>query len=594
VELITPYGGTLIDLVAQGGEQRDLAARARELVSIQLSPRSLCDLELLATGALSPVDRFMGEKDYRSVLENQRLADGTVFSIPINLGVDNLKGMRLGQEIALRDSKNNLIAWMRVEEIYERDLADEARQVCGTLDERHALVVEMPSWGRYCLSGPVRVIEVPRHFDFPELRRTPAQVRNHLIRMNNTNVVAFQTRNPMHRAHEELTRRAALEVEATLLLHPVVGMTKPGDVDHYTRVRAYKILVEKYYDSRTTLLSLLPLAMRMVGPREVLLHAIIRRNYGANYLIVGRDHAGAGTDSRGRPFYGPREAGETMARFASAIGVQPLLFDEMIYLADEDRYEQANAVDRRKRVYAISGSEVREKYLTQGRELPEWFTRREIANILAEAYPPRHKQGFCIWFTGLPSSGKSTIADVLTVMLMEHGRQVTVLDGDVVRTHLSKGLGFSREDRDTNIVRIGFVASEIVRHHGIAVCAAVSPYRSTRRQVRSTIRDGGFIEVFVDTPLQLCEERDVKGYYARTRAGELKGFTGVDDPYEPPTAPEICLTTHDSSPEENARRIIGYLTDQGFIHKTSRAESMGFEPQAPQEPGSSRIATRHY
>src|SRR5579863_832216 len=523
IELITPYGGRLVDLLAETEERTDLARRSGELASIQLTARSLCDLELLATGAFSPLDRFMGRADYHRVLDEMRLADGTLFSIPLTLRVSELKGIQEGQEIALRSSKNNLIAWMRVEEIFEADNNEEAVKVFATSDEKHPLVAEMRTWGRFCLSGQLKVVELPKHYDFPELRRTPAQIRSLLSGMGNPNVVAFQTRNPMHRAHEELTKRAAEQAQANLLLHPVVGMTKPGDVDHYTRVRVYKTLVDNYYDPNTTVLSLLPLAMRMGGPREVIWHAIIRRNHGANHFVLGRDHAGPGKDSKGKPFYGPYEAQELLAKHSEEIGVRMLPFDEMIYLADEDRYEQVSAVPPSRRVLSISGTEVREKYLAKGKSLPEWFTRKETAGILASAYPPLHKQGFCIWFTGLPSAGKSTIAEILTVMLMRYGKQITVLDGDVVRTHLSKGLGFSPEDRDTNILRIGFVAAEITRHHGAVICAAVSPYRATRNQVRAMMREGAFIEVFVDSPVEVCEQRDVKGFYARARAGELKG-----------------------------------------------------------------------
>ncbi len=570
--LIQPYAGRLIDLQAPPEERAELTRRAGELASIQLSARAMCDLELLGAGAFSPLDRFMGKADYLHVLETMRLADGTLFPIPITLRVADAK-IQPGQEIALRSPKNNLLAWMRVDEVYEADPAAEALAVLGTDDEKHPLVSEMRFWGRFCLSGELRVIELPRHPDFPELRRTPAQVRTLLESKGNPNVVAFQTRNPMHRAHEELTKRAAAEAGANLLLHPVVGMTKPGDVDHYTRVRVYKTLVEKYYDPRNTVLSLLPLAMRMAGPREVIWHAIIRRNFGANHLVVGRDHAGPGKDSKGKPFYGAYEAQEMLARHSAEIGVRMLPFDEMVYLADEDRYEQVTAAAPGARILSISGTQVREDYLAKGRALPAWFTRKETARILTEAYPPRHKQGVCIWFTGLPSSGKSTIADVLTVLLMQYGRQVTVLDGDVVRTHLSKGLGFSPEDRDTNILRIGFVASEIVRHHGTVICAAVSPYRATRNMVRSMMPEGRFIEVFVDSPLAVCEQRDVKGFYGRARAGELKGFTGVDDPYEAPLSPEITLYTTDRTPTQNAETIERYLAGQSFLAMSTPAEA---------------------
>jgi len=565
VDLNPPYGGQLFDLVVKGAEREDLTRRAGEGPTLQLSPRSLCDLELLATGGFSPLDGFMGKADYDSVLNNMRLANGLIWSIPITLPVAQLEGIAEGREIALRNANNNLIAWMRVDQIFEADPHEEAAKGLGCADEEHPTYREMLSWGKFRLSGPLKVLEMPQHFDFPELRRTPAQVRALLSNMGNPDVVAFQTRNPMHRAHEELSKRAARESGANLLLNPVVGMTKPGDVDHYTRVRIYKALVENYYDTNTTLLSLLPLAMRMAGPREAIWHAIIRRNFGANHFIVGRDHAGPGKNSKGKAFYNPAAARELLTKHSDEIGVKCLPYEEMVYLADEDRYEQVTDVPPNRKVFSISGTQVRDQYLAKGRLLPPWFTRKETAEILNSAYPARHKQGFCIWFTGLPSAGKSTIADILTVMLMEHGRQVSVLDGDVVRTHLSKGLGFSREDRDTNIVRIGYVAAEIVRHHGAVICAAVSPYRETRNRVRAMMRKDGFIETFVDTPVEICEQRDVKGFYGKARAGIIKGFTGVDDPYEAPLHPEITLFTGKETPQENAERIMEYLIGEGFL-----------------------------
>ncbi len=565
IELISPYGGSLVNLLADSAERAELTRKSKELPSIQISPRSMCDLELMAVGALSPLKSFMGKADYLSVLETMRLSDGTLYPIPVTLPVNKLDGIAEGKSLSLRSAKNNLIAVMQVEEIYEADVETEARQVCRTLDDKHPLVADMHSWGKYRIAGALRVVELPLHPDFPELRRTPAQVRALLASLGSRNIVAFQTRNPMHRAHEELTKRAGAAVGGTLLIHPVVGMTKPGDVDHYTRVRTYRMLVEKHYDEHRTLLSLFPLAMRMAGPRECIWHAIMRRNYGANHLIVGRDHAGPGKDSTGRPFYGPYEARDTLAKHSDEVGVKDVPYDEMVYLADDERYEQVSAVAPGTRIFSISGTQVREKYLAHGIPLPDWFTRPETAEILASAYPPRHKQGFCVWFTGLPSAGKSTIAEILTVLLMERGRQVSVLDGDVVRTHLSKGLGFSREDRDTNILRIGYVASEIVRHNGAVICAAVSPYRSTRSQVRSLLGDGHFIETFVDTPVGICEQRDVKGFYAKARAGEIKGFTGVDDPYEPPVDPEITLLTGEVTPEANAHIILRYLESRGFV-----------------------------
>jgi sulfate adenylyltransferase len=330
-------------------------------------------------------------------------------------------------------------------------------------------------------------------------------------------------------------------------------------------VRVYRALYENYYDPKRTVLSLTPLAMRMAGPREAVWHAIIRRNYGANYFIIGRDHAGPGNDSQGRPFYGPYEAQAMLTQYAQEIGVEPVDFKALVYLADEDRYEEADKTPEGARVFSISGTQVREDFLAKGQTLPEWFTRLETAEILQQMYPPRYEQGFCIWFTGLSGSGKSTTAEVLTSLLLERGKQITVLDGDVVRTHLSKGLGFSPEDRDTNILRIGFVAGEIARHGGSVISAAISPYRRTRNEVRKMVGTDRFIEVFVDTPIDVCEERDVKGLYARARRGQIKGFTGVDDPYEEPIDPEITLNTINISPLENARKIITYLEEGGFI-----------------------------
>lgn len=558
--LITPYGGSLIDLCVRNEE---LAARAAQLPRLQLSDRNLCDLEILATGGFSPLDRFMGERDYRSVLEDMRLADGSLFPIPITLSVRS--DPKLDREVALTDQRNNLLAIMQVEEIYEWDPVSEAKSVYGTTDVRHPLVAEMHSWGTLNISGKLEVFALPSHYDFQNLRLTPAQVRERLAALGNRNVVAFQTRNPLHRAHEEITVRASKQIDGTLLLHPVVGMTKPGDVDHYTRVRSYKILADRYYDRQRTVLALLPLAMRMAGPREALWHGIIRRNFGANHFIVGRDHASPGLDSNNKPFYGPYDAQELFEKHKQDIGVEMIPFPELVYLPNEGRFEDVTRVADRRSTVSLSGTTVREDYLGRGKPLPDWFTRAEVAQVLSQAHPPKYRQGFCIWFTGLSASGKSTTAEILTVLLQERGRQVTVLDGDIVRAHLSKGLGFSREDRDTNIRRIGFVASEIVRHGGAVICAAVSPYRSTRNECRSLVGSDRFFEVYVNTPLEVCEQRDPKGMYARAREGLITGFTGIDDPYEPPASPEIVLETVHSSPQTNAERILAELMSRNFV-----------------------------
>ena len=563
--MISPCGGRLVDLIAPPETRDELLVRAKELPSLQLSERALCDLELLATGAFSPLDRFMTSADHNRVTDEMRLANGQIFPIPITLPLSKDDRLNPGNEISLRDSRNEIVATMNVEEVYEWSLEETARAVFGTVDLRHPLVAEMNRWGDRFASGPLQVLQLPERYDFRELRLTPAQTRERLEQIGFNNVVAFQTRNPLHRAHEEMTKRAISDVDGVLLLHPVVGMTKPGDMDHFTRVRSYKALAENYYEPDRILLALLPLAMRLAGPREALWHALIRRNYGATHMIIGRDHASPGNDSNGNPFYPPYAAQELVQQFEDELGVKPLNFGEFVYLSDEDRYADVRTLTEDERATRISGTEGRQWYFDGGKDLPSWFARKEVADIIAESYPPREKQGFCVWFTGLSAAGKSTTAEILTALLQELGRQVTILDGDVVRTHLSRGLGFSKEDRDLNIRRIGFVASEIVRHRGAVICAAVSPYRATRNDVRNMVGADRFIEVFVDTPLEECERRDTKGMYLKARRGEIQNFTGIDDPYEPPLKPELALNTIANSAKENAIMIVQYLTERGFL-----------------------------
>ncbi|MBI5955207.1 MAG: bifunctional sulfate adenylyltransferase/adenylylsulfate kinase [Chloroflexi bacterium] len=569
-KLIPPYGGKLVNLMVEGKEREELLARAGKLPSIKITMRNMCDLELLATGGFSPLTTFMGKADYDRVLHEMRLADGTLFPLPITLTADPKELPTVGEELALRSANFDLLAVMTLEEVYHWDAETEAALAYGSTDSKHPMVSEMARWNKVCISGPMKVVNLPKYYDFINLRQTPAQVRAMLEGMGHDNVVAFQTRNPLHRIHEELTKRAAAEVKGSLIVHPVVGMTKPGDVDHYTRVRTYKALVDNYYDKKDTMLSLLPLAMRMAGPKEALLHAIIRRNHGANHFIVGRDHAGPGNDSSGKPFYGPYDAQEIMKKYEAELGVKMVPFEMLVYLPDEDRYVEEKDVPKGAKTANISGTQVRDDYLAKGKLLPEWFTRPETAEILREMYPPRHKQGFCIWFTGLSGSGKSATSEVLTTLLLERGREIAILDGDVVRTHLSKGLGFSKEDRDTNILRIGFVAGEIVHAGGAVICAAISPYRATRAEAHKMVGEN-FVEVYMDTPVEVCEQRDVKGLYAKARQamidGKPMGFTGVDDPYEPPIEPSITLKGYGASAEDNARKIVAYLEEQGYILK---------------------------
>jgi sulfate adenylyltransferase len=565
VSLISPYGGKLIDLFAPHETVSNLTAYANRLPSIQLTERAVCDLEMLATGAFSPLDRFMRQEDYESVLETMRLTTGHLFPIPITLSVDSEIAIHLDHDIALRNNKNELLAVMTIEEAYKWDLEKTARRVFRTDDLRHPLVAEMHRWGKTNISGPLKLLKVPARYDFRELRLTPAQTRTNLAALGRKNVIAFQTRNALHRAHEEITKRAIQARDGVLLLHPVVGMTKPGDVDHFTRVRTYKAMTARYYDPQRIVLALVPLAMRLAGPRESLWHAIIRRNYGANHLIVGRDHASPGNDSTGKPFYGPCEAQDFVEQFSEEIEVGVIRFNEVAYLPERDEYEEVSKLSGDMKRIFLSGSQVREDYLHAGKRLPAWFTRPEVAKILEQTYPLRHKQGFCIWFTGLSGAGKSTTAEILTVLLLQNGRQVTLLDGDVIRTHLSRGLGFSKEDRDVNIRRIGFVAAEIVRHGGAVICAAVSPYRATRNDVRNMVGNDNFVEVFVDTPLEVCEQRDTKGMYAKARRGEINNFTGISDAYEPPQRAEIVLDDVGRVAEENALFILEHLMREGFV-----------------------------
>ena len=572
VELIAPYKGELVDLLIPSHELADQFAYAATLHSICLTERQVCDLEMLASGAFSPLRGFMSESDHKNVLENMRLADGTVFPIPITLSVQGLENIKIDSDIALRDPANDLLAIMNISEIYAWGREQTAAHVFGTADKAHPLVAEMQSWGRFNLAGELRVLKLPEHRHFQTLILTPTQTRERLQTLGRNNVAAFQTRNPIHRAHELITQRAIDMIDGTLLLHPVVGMTKGGDIDGPTRVRTYKAVADVAYPADRVLLSILPLAMRMAGPREAVWHAIIRRNFGADHFIVGRDHASPGADKNGRPFYEPFAAQELAQKLSPEIGVKVLEFNEIRYVPDERRYEEVGKISRDRKTLSLSGTQIREDFLNKGRELPGWFTRKEVASILSSSYPPRHRQGVCLWFTGLSGAGKSTTAEMIESMLLEEGRKATMLDGDVVRMHLSKGLGFSRQDRNTNVERIGFVASEIVRHGGVVICAAVSPYRESRDDVRAMFEKGHFIEIFVDTSLEVCEQRDTKGLYAQARRGELANLTGIGDVYEAPLTAEITLRTVGRNVEDNAKTIVEFLRAKGFL-KTSFKQS---------------------
>lgn len=563
INLIKPYGGLLVNLMVNEDEKPALKELAAKLNSVILTDRTVCDLEMLATGAFSPLQGFMDEEDYHSVLKNMRLKDGTLFPVPITLPVH--EQFTIGEKVALRDGYGNLLAIMTINDIYQWDREEYAKNLIGANDTAHMLVEEMQEWGVYNIAGELQVLALPAHKDFVDLRLTPQQARQKLSELGNENVVAFQTRNPLHRAHEELTKRAAEKIDGTLLLHPVVGMTKPGDVDHITRVRCYKALIRDHYSDYNAMLSLVPLAMRMAGPREALWHAIIRRNYGASHFIVGRDHAGPGKDSKGNPFYEPYEAQELAKQYESELGMRIMTFNEILYLPMQDRYVESHEVPKGEETASISGTQVREEYLAKGRALPGWFTRPGVASILKLSYPPSSEQGFCLWFTGLSGAGKSTIAQAVEAALHERGRRTTMFDGDIVRENLSKGLGFSKEDRETNIARVGFVASQVIYHHGIAICALISPYEEARRRARSLFDEGKFIEIYLSTPIEVCEERDPKGHYAKTRQGKMKGFTGVDDEYQPPLNPDITIDTSQVNVRGSIKIIFKELSLRGFI-----------------------------
>jgi sulfate adenylyltransferase len=575
--LIPPHGGELIDLVAPPERANELKAHSREWPSWDLTARQLCDLELLMSGGFSPLRGFMTRADYDGVCHNMRLASGLIWPMPITLDVSEefAKSLKPGSsKIALRDPEGVMLAVLHIEDVWQPDRNAEASSVFNTTSTVHPGVDYLLNKSHpWYMGGRVEGVQAPAHYDFRNLRLTPAELRAEFARLGWRRVVAFQTRNPMHRAHQELTFRAAKTVEANLLIHPSVGMTKPGDVDYFTRVRCYQLLVAKY-PAGTVKLSMLPLAMRMGGPREAIWHALIRKNHGCTHLIVGRDHAGPGNDSDGKPFYGPYEAQELFKQHAADIGVTMVPFSMMVYLQDEDRYVPDNEVRNGSRVLNISGTELRRR-LNEGGEIPTWFTYPEVVHELRRSYPPRHKQGVTIFFTGLSGSGKSTIANVLRTKFLEMGgRPVTLLDGDLVRKHLSSELGFSKEHRDINIRRIGYVASEITKNGGIAICAPIAPYDAVRRQVREMIEPfGGFILVHISTPLETCEQRDRKGLYAKARAGILKEFTGISDPYQAPTDAEVVINTADLTPEEAAQEIVLHLEREGFIGISANANS---------------------
>ena len=566
--LIAPHGGTLVDLITDADRTATIKAESRDWPSFDVTPRQLCDLELMMSGAFSPLTGFMTRADFDPVCRDMRLADGTLWPIPITLDVPEELGMSLspGSNLALRDAEGVMVAALHVEDVWQPDREAEAAAVLGTTNPEHPGVAQLiERTSPYYVGGTITGLSPVTHYDYKLLRHSPAELRHEFAKLGWTKVVAFQTRNPIHRAHQELTLRAAKEVEANLLIHPVVGMTKPGDVDHYTRVRCYQSLLHRY-PRKTAMLSLLPLAMRMAGPREAVWHAIIRKNHGCTHLIVGRDHAGPGSDSSGKAFYGPYDAQELLRKHEAELGVAMVPFQLMVYVEEHDTYTPIDEVSEGTRTLNISGTDLRDR-LAMGKEIPEWFTFPDVATELRRSHPPRHQQGFTVFFTGLSGSGKSTIANVLLVKFLEMGgRPVTLLDGDLVRKNLSSELGFSKEHRDLNIKRIGYVASEITKNGGVAICAPIAPYDAVRKDVRAMIQpEGGFLLVHVATPIEVCEERDRKGLYAKARAGIIKEFTGISDPYEEPADADLLIDTIQFTAEEAAQQILLHCEKEGYV-----------------------------
>jgi len=575
-DLVSPHGGDLVDRVVPQAEAEALKRRATGLPSLTLDARELADLELIATGAASPLTGFLGAADYASVLLHLRLADGTVWPLPFTLAVEEAVGASLkpGGAAALRDADGRLWGVIDVREIFERDPRLEARNVYGTEDPSHPGVAYLLARPRWLVAGPVTVLPLPEDLPFAAHRLTPRALRARIAERGWQRVAGFQTRNPIHRAHEHLTK-LALEFADGLVIHPLVGETKNDDVPAAVRFRAYETLVETYYPPDRTLLAAFPAAMRYAGPREALFHALVRKNYGITHLIVGRDHAGVGK------FYGPYEAQEIFDRFsAEELGVAPLKFEPTFFCHACDSlasprtcpHDQATRLE-------LSGTKVRE-ILRGGGRLPRKFTRPEIAEILREHYAghhptPRgrhHSGGFILWFTGLSGAGKSTLAQAVRERLLGE-RPVEILDGDEVRTYLSKGLGFSKEDRDTNIRRIGFVARLLARNGVAVITAAISPYAETRDEVRRLAEGDGipFVEAYAAADLDALVARDVKGLYKKALAGEVHHFTGVSDPYEPPESPEVVVQTDRERVAESLDRILGALEERGLLEDERRA-----------------------
>ena len=516
-----------------------------------LDERYLCDLEMLLLGGFDPLEGFLNENDYNSVVENCRLANGKLWTMPIVLPVSSKEHQRLLKfdEIILKDKTGLPVAKLLIQSRYQPDLIKECENVYGSSDDNHPYVKIVLALGDvWYYGGKIEKIRDVKHYDFVENRWSASKTKEFIKEKGWKTIVGFQTRNPMHRSHFELTMHALRETgdnDAKLLLTPVVGVTQACDVNYHVRVRCYQKLM-KYYNNNAELV-LLPLSMRMAGPREAVWHALIRKNYGCTHFIVGRDHAGPSYKKKdGKDFYGPYDAHGLVEKYKDEIGINIILSQMIVWVGNKQCYMAMDKIEKTDQVLNISGTEQR-RLLKEGLEIPEWFTFPEIVEELRYEFKALNKRGLCLYFTGLSGSGKSTLVNHLQQILMEKEKAITILDADIVRTHLSKGLGFSRADRSTNVRRIGYVCSEIVKHGGIVLVANIAPYEEDRAWNRELISaEGNYVEVFVDTSLEKCEERDVKGLYAKARTGEIKEFTGISDPYEIPKNPEITIDGGDN------------------------------------------------
>jgi sulfate adenylyltransferase len=565
--LIAPHGGTLSDLLVDEDQAEALKTVSGDFLSISLNQRQLCDLELLMSGAFSPLSGFMAQAAYESVVSKLHLPDGTLWSIPVTLDVPAAQAEKIeaGQQLALRDDEGFMLAVLTVADKWQPDKQREASEIFGTTSIQHPGVrYLMEQVHDTYIGGEVTGVQMPIHNDFETLRDTPQELRHLFTKLGWQNVVGFHTCKPMHRLHREITLQAAKEAEANILLHPSVGMTKPGDLHYYARVHCYQA-IRHHYPHSMAVLSLLPSAVRMAGPREVLLNAIIRQNYGCSHYIVGPRHAEPPA-GRGKAlcFYPRYAAQELLEAHQDELEIRMVPVREMSYRPDAGKYMPDDSQDSEG--IRFTDRDLRQ-HLEQSLEIPAWFSYPDVLSALRKVYPPRSKKGITLFFTGLSGSGKSTLAKILYAKFIEEGgRPVTLLDGDVVRLNLSRELGFSREHRNINVRRIGFVASEITKNGGIAICAPIAPYTAMRRDVRETIEQhGAFIEIHVATPLEVCEGRDRKGLYAKAREGIIPEFTGISDPYEVPEHPEIKVDTTGKSPMQATQEIMLYLLREGYI-----------------------------